>query len=395
MFAAGMLGAIFGAGGTLAYFEATGASNLTGGRLGGAKRREAAQPSKAVTPVAEVSKSWPASKGDVSMALYDELAARVGLPSSDTVFVKQGYVSSFDAQRRIPRWVMERVTPATIATKEARRDSSKFYANTDVPEPFRATNADYASSGGLSRGHLAPAQFHKDSQAAMDATFDLSLNAVPQDMASNATDWLRVEQLVKRLAKDTFTTTYIVTGPLFMPKEVPPKAPKGKRVAKPETTNADNNKPRRVVEYELVGKHDVAVPTHLFKAVLGERADGSRAFASFVVPNEPIAEERPLTSFLVPKETLEKWTGLQFFPKAMPPSTNNVPSICATAKCEASAGGLGVSYRNIAKLRAAPTPQVLDREWQGMCAARGGCDKVDASIVKEYAEQRKAFGLQA
>ena len=382
MFAAGVAGLCMGVGSTVAFFEWQKA------REGPKKvwayqqrQRSVAAPTRKTKTETETS--------DVSMALYEEFA-RFGLPSSDTVYVKDGYVSSFDAQRRIPRWVMELITPESVTSKEGKRDGTKFMSNTDVPEPFRATNADYAAAG-LSRGHLAPAQFHKDSQAAMNATFDLSLNAVPQDMAVNATDWLRVEQLCKKLIKESpFKKLYVVTGPVFMPKDLPPEKKRGgiNGAGANTTTNL-----KRVVQYEVVGKHDVAVPTHLFKAILGEKKDGSTEFASFVVPNQAIPDERPLTAYLVPKETLERWTGLELFAKVR--NTDNLPSICAAFKCEASAGGLGVPYRSIAKLRAAGTPKALEREWQGVCQSRGGCEKVEEMVAKEYAAQRQAFGIAA
>jgi DNA/RNA endonuclease G (NUC1) len=363
MLAAGMLGAVFGAGGTLAYFEYTGQIQITKGK-GGMPKPRPTPSAAAPAPAPVVSSTAPTTD------LYHQLS-RYGLPSQDTVFIKDGFISSFDAARRIPRWVMELITPQTIETKVAGRSHSSFYSNTEIAEPFRATNADYSAGPGLSRGHMAPAQFHRQSQTAMDATFDLSLNAVPQDMAMNASDWLRVEQLCKKAAKE-FERLYVVTGPLFVPKSAPPIKPKGPA--------------RRVVEYEVIGTHDVAVPTHLFKAILAERKDGSTAFAAFVVPNKPIAEEKPLVSYLVPKEQLEKWSGLTLFSQA-----HNAVQLCATMQCEASAGGFGSTYRAVARLRAAPTRQLLDQEFQAIVAAKHG-NKVEDQIMKEYETQKACFG---
>ena len=39
---------------------------------------------------------------------------------------------------------------------------------------------------------------------------------------------------------------------------------------------------------QVIGKNEVAVPTHLFKVVVAERY-GQTVLAAFIVPNEPIA----------------------------------------------------------------------------------------------------------
>lgn len=370
MFAAGALGFFFGAGGTLAYFEYYNKRSIS--------------PRAAPTPAAQVQGTPAHPQGTVdavAMKNYRDLG-KYGYPSADTVFVKQGFVSSFDPMLRIPRWVMELITPASVSAKTATRDHSKFYSNDSIAEAFRATNADYSSIKGISRGHLAPAQFHKDSQTAMDSTFDLSLNAVPQDMASNASDWMRVENLCKKLTKD-FAALYVVTGPLFVPKTVPGKRP--------------NDPPRTVVEYDVIGSHAVAMPTHLFKSILAEAHDGTTAIATFVVPNAPLNEERPLTSFLVPKEQVEKWSGLQLFPiatdSAKAPQMARPYELCAKHNCEASAGGFGVTYRQVAKLRNATSPAALDAAWREVTAAKAN-EKIDGIVAKEYESQKAAFGIK-
>lgn len=360
MFAAGAVGFLFGAGGTLAYFEYSG--------KGGVKPRASPTPSVAVA--AQSSKTNGTVTEAAMKAYYD--MGRYGYPSNDTVHVKEGYISSFDPMLRIPRWVMEVITPATVEAKAGSRDHSKFYSNDAIPEQFRSTNGDYATAKGMSRGHLAPAQFHRDSQTAMDSTFDLSLNVVPQDMASNASDWMRVEQLCKKLANDT-AKLYVVTGPLFVPRSTPGKRP--------------NDPSRTVVEYDVIGTHQVAVPTHMFKAILAEGKDGSTAVATFVVPNAPVPDELPLTSFLTPKEQVEKWSGLQLFPLLL---KKNSVDLCAKHKCEAHAGGLGSTYRKVAKLRAASSPEALEKVWRDVSSS----GKPDTLLSREYETQRAAFGTK-
>lgn len=59
----------------------------------------------------------------------------------------------------------------------------------------------------------------------------------------------------------------------------------------------------------------VSVPTHFYKVILVEPKDqGDCAVAAFVMPNQSIPSDVPLTRFAVPITDLEAATGLSFFP---------------------------------------------------------------------------------
>lgn len=49
---------------------------------------------------------------------------------------------------------------------------------------------------------------------------------------------------------------------------------------------------------QVIGENEVAVPTHLFKVILGINNNNKPAMAAFIVPNQPI-EDTPLTEFQV------------------------------------------------------------------------------------------------
>lgn len=67
------------------------------------------------------------------------------------------------------------------------------------------------------------------------------------------------------------------------------------------------------VRYEVIGDNNVAVPTHFFKVVVcEEQVTGQLDLESFVMPNKPIADDIPVTSFRVPLETIERAAGLLF-----------------------------------------------------------------------------------
>lgn len=62
------------------------------------------------------------------------------------------------------------------------------------------------------------------------------------------------------------------------------------------------------MQYETIGKNNVAVPTHMFKVVLAEKdnsegnddiTEPKRVMGAFIMQNEPIRELVPLTEYQV------------------------------------------------------------------------------------------------
>ncbi|MDX2154841.1 MAG: DNA/RNA non-specific endonuclease, partial [Bryobacteraceae bacterium] len=141
-----------------------------------------------------------------------------------------------------------------------------------------ALDSDYRHSG-FSRGHLAPAADFAWSPDALRATFLLS-NAVPQIQSVNAGVWSRLEAAVRSLAAHA-DALYVFTGPLFE--------------GDPQT----------------IGEGRVAVPTHLFKAVLVVR-HRQRTMLAAIVPNSPFPRT-PLAHFLTTVDDIEARTGLDLF----------------------------------------------------------------------------------
>jgi len=57
---------------------------------------------------------------------------------------------------------------------------------------------------------------------------------------------------------------------------------------------------------------NIAVPTHFFKVIMGERK-GGLALGCFILPNRPIPKDLELITFSVPLEVVERSAGLFFF----------------------------------------------------------------------------------
>ncbi|RXM92826.1 Endonuclease G, mitochondrial [Acipenser ruthenus] len=59
-------------------------------------------------------------------------------------------------------------------------------------------------------------------------------------------------------------------------------------------TEADG---KMYVKYQVIGKNNVAVPTHFFKVVILEKRSGEVELRSYVMPNAPVDEKTPLERF--------------------------------------------------------------------------------------------------
>ncbi|KAH7328609.1 hypothetical protein B0I35DRAFT_346024 [Stachybotrys elegans] len=232
-------------------------------------------------------------------------------PVSD-IASRTALISSYDRRLRNPHWVVEHITPASLAARDADRKNSAFLEDDSVPPKFRALLKDYYRSG-YDRGHQVPAADAKWSQKAMDETFYLS-NMCPQvGEGFNRDYWAHFEDFCRRLTVK-YPSVRIVTGPLYLPRKDP----------------VDN---KWYVKYEMIGSPpSVAVPTHFYKVIFAEdgKAGGNVAIGAFVLPNAPISNSKPITDFEVPVEAVERASGLEFATK-LPPSRKK--RLCSDTVC--------------------------------------------------------------
>jgi len=213
-----------------------------------------------------------------------------GYPDTATLRYRTDYVLSYDGRNRVPHWVCEHLNAERLKG-DADRKKSKFKEDPSIPVEFRSTLNDYKGSG-FDRGHMAPAADHKSSQKAMDDTFFLS-NMSPQvGIGFNRDYWSRLEDRVREWALSK-KELYVYTGPLYIPE-----------------AEADGKK---YVKYQVIGGNNVAVPTHFFKVILAEMADGRIEMLAFVLPNRKIPPDTALASFLASVDEVERLSGLDFF----------------------------------------------------------------------------------
>ncbi|KAH6654547.1 mitochondrial nuclease [Truncatella angustata] len=259
-------------------------------------------------------------------------------PVSD-IATRSALVSSYDRRLRNPHWVVEHITPASLAQRDGDRKHSAFLEDESVPEKFRAKLKDYFRSG-YDRGHQVPAADCKWSQGAMNDTFFLT-NMCPQvGEGFNRDYWAHFEDFCRRLTV-RYPSVRIVTGPLYLPKKDP----------------ADD---KWYVRYEVIGNPpNVAVPTHFYKVIFAESAPGSAsapvAIGAFVLPNAPIPNGKPITDFEVPVEAVERASGLEFASKL--PVTRR-KRLCADTTCALVIKDYADRQKAFAKPGAASVPAV-------------------------------------
>ncbi|KAI8622638.1 hypothetical protein BC830DRAFT_1088150 [Chytriomyces sp. MP71] len=225
------------------------------------------------------------------------------------------YSGCYDRRMRNAHWVAERLTKESIEkllledpSSKPDRKHSTFKEDASIPQDFRVKPVDYINSG-YDRGHLVPAADVVESQQAIDETF-LMTNTSPQAPAFNRGIWASFERYVRGLVK-SFDEVYVVTGPLYLSK-------------------ADAEDGKFYIKYEVIGRDkNVAVPTHFYKVILGLK-NNKPYMGSFVLPNEGVAADTALESFLLPVSVIESSTGLEFFPQV---DRRSVGNMCSIVKC--------------------------------------------------------------
>ncbi|HUD01507.1 MAG TPA: DNA/RNA non-specific endonuclease [Rhabdochlamydiaceae bacterium] len=216
-----------------------------------------------------------------------ETASQDFQPAPNPVIHRTGYVLAYDGKTRHASWVYEELT-ANNLEGSIDRAGFDFMEDPLIPASLRAAKKDYKGSG-FDRGHLSPAGNARSSSQAMKDTFYLS-NISPQHPQLNRKYWVKLEKHVRDLTK-VYAKVYVTTGPLFMPEE--------------------EKDGKRYVHYQVIGENNVAVPTHYFKVIRGEKEHVVETEA-YIIPNRPIEQDPPLKTFAVSLEKVEKAAGLLF-----------------------------------------------------------------------------------
>jgi endonuclease G len=233
---------------------------------------------------------WKVDPGDLvtHMAGAPPAAIRIELPDlaagypfsirSDTIHHYTGFDLAYNETYEQAAWVAYVLTRKEVESGFYER-SDDFRADTSISSGS-ATLADYRGSG-YDRGHLAPAADMKWDLQAMSESFLLS-NMSPQEPSFNRGIWSKLEDKVRDWAVEK-DSIYVVTGPVLSTIQ------------------------------SSIGANEVGVPAYYFK-VLADLSPPQYSIIAFLLPNK--ASRKDLLSFAITVDSLERFTGYDFFSSA-------------------------------------------------------------------------------
>lgn len=234
--------------------------------------------------------------------------------SNSIVIYHAAYSLEYCEKHEQAYWVAYELTKAETEKKFERTD--KFIVDPKV-STSTANAEDYAKSG-YDRGHLAPAGDMGWSEKSMIESFYYS-NMSPQLPGFNRGVWKRLEDLVRDWAVEN-ESIYVVTGPILHKN------------------------------LNTIGANKVSVPEKYYKVVLDYKEPVIKAIA-FVLPNE--SSQESLSKYVVSIDSLEKLTGIDFFPKLEDKVENSLEKAtcvsCWTWKSSASVSSNTSSKSSVKK----------------------------------------------
>jgi len=208
----------------------------------------------------------------------------------EQIIQHEGFTISYNSNYRIANWV------AYELTEEKARSNKVERYNLFLPDPkvkgTMASDKDYRKSG-YDRGHLVPAGDMKWSKEAMEASFYFS-NICPQNRELNSGLWHDLEKRCRRWAIK-YGQLMIITGP--------------------------------VIEEDLkrIGANKVAVPRQFYKVIYNiseKHAEG----IGFIFENKNCTQTK-LYTLAIPIDSVEKVTGIDFYPSLTTDVKNKTESI--------------------------------------------------------------------
>jgi len=241
------------------------------------KPPRATTPAKPTSTKAEKSTNTPASvKTSVSFD-FEKAPDFIYPTGQQSEIVRHSvYALGYAEKYEQPAWVAYRLTAVMVSGSNKRQDNFR-------PDPNVTTGSavpeDYRNSG-YDRGHLAPVADFKASAKWMDETFFMS-NMSPQLHEFNAGIWEKLESATRGWARHN-KAIYVVCGPIL-------------RSGLP-----------------TIGRYNkVAVPDYYYKVIYDLQQPELKAIG-FILRNE--GSRKPLQSFAITVDEVEKRTGLDFFP---------------------------------------------------------------------------------
>ncbi|MGQ9864175.1 MAG: DNA/RNA non-specific endonuclease [Bacteroidia bacterium] len=201
------------------------------------------------------------------------------------------YKLCYDEEHEQALWTAYLIEGKNLKKSTVRRTND---FREDPKIPTRSARLENYKNSGYDKGHLVPAGDFKWTEQGMSETFYMS-NISPQLHDFNAGIWETLERHVRHWAQKN-DRLYVFTGPVFSPRD------------------------------KKIGPEKVTVPTAFYKAIYDLDEPEKKSIA-FLVPHKPT--QRPIRDFAISIDSLEKVTGIDFFPELEDKSENTLEAQCA------------------------------------------------------------------
>jgi len=209
------------------------------------------------------------------------------LPTTSPYIPHRGYIVSYNGRTRNPHWVYHKLTEEVLA-KKTNREDCEFKEDPVLPAHLRASKYDYNGSG-FDRGHMCAAADCLTQESVDDSFF--MTNVVPQMPSLNRGFWKKLEGHVRALTKQ-YSVVHVFSGPLYL--------------------SSKGRDGKRYVRYQVIGKNEVAVPTHFFLLLFVQLPTNKLLNKAFIVPNKAIDPKTYFRKYSATIEDVERASGVMF-----------------------------------------------------------------------------------
>jgi endonuclease G len=209
------------------------------------------------------------------------------LPSSTTnQIIKHDYFTlSYSEKHEQAEWVAYELKKSYVRNSNFKRP---YFTEDSKVKTGSADWRNYKKSG-YDKGHLCPAGDMEFEINAYNDTFFTS-NISPQIHDFNGGIWNRLEQKTRYWATK-YDGVYVITGGVL-----------------------NSN-------LKTIGKEKVSIPNYFYKILL-DNSNGQYKMIAFLVPSKK--SDKPIYDFVVSVDSIEKMTGIDFFPKLEDKTENSL-----------------------------------------------------------------------
>jgi endonuclease G len=202
-------------------------------------------------------------------------APQINVEGDNQYICKSGYAMNVNYKTKVSYFVVEHITPESLANKTASRKDD-FREDPDVPVQYRVTLKDYTGTG-LDRGHMAPAADFGYDAKNMSESFYMS-NMMPQNQGNNRGIWKSTEELTRSWASKT--ELFVITGTIYQEG------------------------------YKTIG-NGVGVPSFIYKIVI---QPANKRMIAFLYPNEKL-NPKEIEKYVVSIAEIESKANIDISPK--------------------------------------------------------------------------------